>query len=189
MRVEINLLAWRAKARERRRRHFHFGLLLAGVIGIGSGASQAFVAQQQLSAQQQRNTHIEARLTELMRDTRLVSDYAAAAGRADERIEALSLLQNARGQTVELFSQLVGSHQEGVQYTRLARQEGLLSLTGVADDSRRVFAQLHSLAAALTLGVPVLSAMETEEPAPRQRFSLSIRQPFAKDVANSEVSQ
>ncbi|PAU75984.1 PilN domain-containing protein [Halomonas salipaludis] len=176
MTIEINLLAWRDRARERRSRRFHAALILVAAIGLGSGASMTFFYQQRLEVQQQRNAHVEAQAAQLERDIRSLSEYEAARAQMLEQIEVFGRLRVGRPQTVHVFNQLVESLEEGVHYTRLSRQGDSLHLRGLADSNRQVFDQLRALAAASALDVPVLSEVESEDGAARRRFSLSVNQ-------------
>lgn len=188
--IEINLLPWRAQVSERRRKRFYLFLALSAVLGLAAGGGASYHYQQQLSAQQQRNAHVRQQMTELDVAIRSIGEYEALREQMLERIEIFTRLQQGRALTVELYDQLAASLEEGVHYTRLARQGDTLRLVGLAEDNRQVSNQLRALAQAPVFDVPVLSEVENEADQGLRRFSLSVTQrtPGKPDSAASEES-
>lgn len=175
MTIEINLLPWRERVRERRSKRFYLALIVAAVVGVATGAGLTYYYQEQLVAQQQRNDHIRQQMARLDSDIRSISEYEEAHEQMTERIEVFTRLQHGRPQTVHVFNQLAESLEEGVHYTRLARQGDTLRLTGVAENNRQVSDQLRALARASALEVPVLSEVEADV-GQQRRFGLSVTQ-------------
>ncbi|MFC3284396.1 PilN domain-containing protein [Litchfieldella rifensis] len=176
MTIEINLLPWRERVRERRSKRFYLALMVAAVVGVAAGAGMIYHYQVQLVAQQQRNEHIRQQLARLDGDIRSISEYEGTHEQMMERIEIFTRLQRGRPQTVHVFNQLTESLEEGVHYTRLARQGDTLRLTGVAENNRQVSDQLRALARASAFEVPVLSEVEADAGQQQRRFSLSVTQ-------------
>ncbi|WP_458524813.1 PilN domain-containing protein [Onishia taeanensis] len=175
MGIEINLLPWRQAQRERRGKRFNLALGLMAVLGLGVGYAMTFYYDHQLAVQQQRNDHIRTALTRLERDIRTISEYETARDALLAKIDVFTELQQGRPQTVHVFNELASRLQEGVQYSRLARQEARLRLEGQAEDNYQVSNQLRALEASAVFGVPVLSEVEGTEQDQR-RFALSVAQ-------------
>lgn len=193
MTIEINLLPWREARRQRRSKRFYLALGLVALVGLGGGYAVTGYYAQQLTTQQQRHALIRQRTAELDRDIRTVSEYEARLETLERRIAVLQELQAERPQTVHVFNALTASLEEGVYYADLQRQGDRLRLTGVAEDNRRVSAQLRALEASPVLDVPVLSEVEAEEGA--RRFDLSVGQHMpgtandtGSDTGNKEVA-
>lgn len=189
MTIEINLLPWREARRQRRSKRFYLALGLVALVGLGGGYAVTGYYAQQLTTQQQRHALIRQRTAELDRDIRTVSEYEARLETLERRIAVLQELQAERPQTVHVFNALTASLEEGVYYADLQRQGDRLRLTGLAEDNRRVSAQLRALEASPVLDVPVLSEVEAEEGA--RRFDLSVGQHMpgtANDTGNKEVA-
>lgn len=145
MSIDINLLPWRNRMRERRRRRWRLALSVAVGIGLAAGMGAFGVHQDRLEAQRQRNAYIEAQLARLERDIQAADGPVAVHERMRDRAESLARLQASRSLTVEVFAHLAESLGEGVYYTHLSRQGDTLRLIGVAEDGRRLSAQLRSL--------------------------------------------
>lgn len=193
MTIEINLLPWREARRQRRSKRFYLALGLVALVGLGGGYAVTGYYAQQLTTQQQRHALIRQRTAELDRDIRTVSEYEARLETLERRIAVLQELQAERPQTVHVFNALTASLEEGVYYADLQRQGDRLRLTGLAEDNRRVSAQLRALEASPVLDVPVLSEVEAEEGA--RRFDLSVGQHMpgtasdtGSDTGNKEVA-
>ncbi|MCK2184604.1 PilN domain-containing protein [Halomonas getboli] len=190
MTIEINLLPWREAQRQRRSKRFYLALALVALIGLGGGYGMTWYYGQQLAAQQQRHTLIRERTAELDRDIRTVSQYESELETLKRRIEVLQALQARRPQTVYVFNALTSSLEDGVHYASLQRQGDRLRLGGMADDNRRVSAQLRALEASPVFDVPVLSEVEAEEG--ERRFDLSVDQHMPGDggeTGKKEVAQ
>ncbi|MEQ6918520.1 PilN domain-containing protein [Halomonas aquatica] len=175
MTIEINLLPWREEERARRTKRFALAMALSAVIGLGAGYGSILYLDQRLADQQQRHQLITARMTELDRDIRAVSQYEEQAASLKRQIEVFERLQVGRPQTVHVFNALVDSLEEGVYYSKLDRQGDQLRLSGLAEDNRRVSDQLRQLEASSVFDVPVLSQVESAANELRS-FNLSVNQ-------------
>lgn len=186
MTIEINLLPWREQARERRSKRFYLALAVSALAGLAAGGGASYHYQQQLAAQQQRSEHIRTEMRELDAAIRSIGEYEALREQMLERIEIFTRLQQGRALTVELFDQLAARLEEGVYYTRLARQGDTLRLTGLAENNRQVSDQLRALAEASVLEVPVLSEVEGDDEQRLRRFSLSVAQHGRSSVGSTQ---
>ncbi|MCE8042700.1 fimbrial assembly protein [Halomonas daqingensis] len=176
MSIEINLLPWREQQRARRSRRFYLALAAMAVLGGAGGLGMAHFYDMAVSAQQQRNAHVQARMQQLDGDIRSIREYEAIRERMIGQVQVFSDLQQGRSQTVRVFRDLTLSLVDGVHYTQLSRQGDQLRLSGRAESNHRVSEQMRSLAAAPSFSEPVLSEVEADGGGERRRFSLSVVQ-------------
>jgi len=176
MTIEINLLPWREEQRARRSKRFYVALGLAAVLGLGGGYGMTWHYEQSTSAQQQRNSLIQAQSRQLDSAIREISELEAIREQMLEQVRIFTELQVGRTQTVHVMRDLTASLVDGVHYVQLNRQGAALRLAGSAENNRQVSDQLRALAAAATFTEPVLSEVEAEGGGERRRFSLGMNQ-------------
>ncbi|GGX97287.1 pilus assembly protein PilN [Litchfieldella qijiaojingensis] len=177
MTIEINLLPWREHVRERHRKRFYLLLILTFAVGLTGGAGMAYHSHQQLTAQQQRNDHIQRQMVRLDDSILSIIEYEGMRDRMLARIGAFARLQHERAQTVRLFNHLAENLEQGVHYTRLSRQGDTVLLVGLVENNHQVSDQLRALAKTTVLEIPVLLEVESEAGQHLRRFSLSVAQP------------
>jgi type IV pilus assembly protein PilN len=176
MSISINLLPWRDAQRERRTHKFYAvvaGMLVLGVV-LGLLVSQFY--QLKLAAQQQRNASISDHIERLNTDIDGVSRYANDAERLGEQIAVFQALQSERTDTVQLFNDIADSVANGVIYQRLSKSGNRVSVTAVAGSERQVSEQLRRIAALPGLGVPSLSAVESDQDGTGRVFRFDVEQ-------------
>lgn len=176
MSITINLLPWREVQRERRTRQFYAvvaAMLLLGVV-LGLLVSQLY--QFKLAAQQQRNAVINDHIERLNADIEGVSRYQSDAERLVGQIAVFQALQAERAHTVQLFNDVADSVANGVVYQRLSKNGDSVSATAVAGNERQVSEQLRRIASLPGLGVPSLSAVESDPDSPGRVFRFDVEQ-------------
>ncbi|MCC5881316.1 MAG: PilN domain-containing protein [Halomonas sp.] len=175
MSIEINLLPWRESQRARRSRRFFLALACVAVIGVAGGLGMTHFYDMAVSAQQQRNAHVQQRMQQLDGDIRSIREYEAIRERMIGQVQVFSDLQQGRSQTVRVFRDLTLSLVDGVHYTQMSRQGDQLRLSGRAESNHRVSEQMRALGAVSAFSEPVLSEVEADG-GERRRFSLSVLQ-------------
>lgn len=193
MSMTINLLPWREAQRERRTRKFYAVVAGMLVLGVVLGLLISHFYQLKLAAQQQRNGYISDHIERLNADIDGVSRYASDAERLGEQIEVFLALQSERTDAVQLFNDVAESVANGVIYQRLAKTGNSVSVTALAGNERQVSDQLRRIAALPSLGVPSLSAVESEQNGSGRVFRFDVEQTTAtapqsmgQDIVNVE---
>ncbi|TVU90995.1 PilN domain-containing protein [Vreelandella titanicae] len=179
MSMNINLLPWREVQRERRTRKFYVIVAAMLALGVALGLLISQLYQFKLAAQQQRNAYISGHIERLNADIASVSRYASDAERLGEQIAVFQTLQSERADAVQLFNDVAESVANGVIYQRLAKNGGSVSVTAVAGSDRQVSEQLRRIAALPGLGVPSLSAVESEPNGSGRVFRFDVEQTAA----------
>ncbi|MBT2786705.1 MULTISPECIES: PilN domain-containing protein [unclassified Halomonas] len=179
MSININLLPWREAQRERRTRKFYLAVASMLVLGLVLGLLISQLYQLKLAAQQQRNAYISDHIERLNADIDGVSRYASDAERLGEQIAVFQSLQSERTDAVQLFNDVAASVANGVIYQRLAKNGNRVSVTAVADGERQVSEQLRRITALPSLGVPALSAVESDQNGLGRVFRFDVEQTTA----------
>ncbi|OBX34508.1 fimbrial assembly protein (PilN) [Halomonas elongata] len=164
MSAEINLLPWRDERRERRRRRWRVMLLGALLFGVAAGYGLERYHAAGLEAQQRRHALIARHVEALRPDVQAVECRQVRVADLERRLAELKERLEQRGEVLALFNGLAATRMEGVRYSSLVQREGLLVLTGSADNHRRIAAQLRALEAS-----PVFAAPSLSEVAPLSR--------------------
>lgn len=184
MSITINLLPWREAQRERRTRKFYVVVVGMLILGVVLGLLVAHYYQLKLAAQQQRNAYISDHIERLNADIDGVSRYVTDAERLGEQIALFQALQSEQADTVQLFNDVANSVADGVIYQRLAKNAGSVSVTAVAESERQVSEQLRRIAALPGLGVPSLSAVESDQNSTGRLFQFDVEQVAAATAAD-----
>ena len=176
MSMNINLLPWREAQRERRTRKFY--VVVAGmlVVGVALGLLISHFYQLKLAAQQQRNAYVSDHIERLNGEIEGVSRYTSDAERLGEQIAVFQALQSEQADTVQLLNDIANSVANGVVYQRLSKNGERVSVTAVAGSERQVSEQLRRIAALPGLGVPSLSAVESEQDGTGRVFRFDVEQ-------------
>lgn len=176
MSMTINLLPWREAQREQRTRKFY--IIVAGmlVLGVVLGLLVSHYYQLKLAAQQQRNAYISDHIERLNADIEGVSRYATDAERLGEQIAVFQALKTEQTETVQLFNDVANSVANGVIYQRLSKNGSRVSVTAVAGSERQISEQLRRVAALPGLGVPSLSAVESDQNSTGRLFRFEVEQ-------------
>jgi type IV pilus assembly protein PilN len=144
--ILINLLPHREEARKRRKEAFYVSLGIAALVG-GVVCGLIYAAYQaQISAQNDKNTFLQAEIKKLENEIKEVSTLQAEIAALRARQGAVESLQADRNLPVYLLTELVQQLPDGV-YVSLMKQENVtLSLLGTAQSQERVSELLRNLA-------------------------------------------
>ncbi|WP_281662380.1 PilN domain-containing protein [Halomonas sp. Alg239-R46] len=166
------------------------------ILGVALGLLISHYYQLKLAAQQQRNAYVSDHIERLSADIAGVSRYASDAERLGEQIAVFQTLQSEQADTVQLLNDVANSVANGVIYQRLAKNGAQVSVTAVAGSERQVSEQLRRIAALPGLGVPSLSAVESEQNGAGRVFrfdveqtTVAVPQGVAKDVEEQDVAE
>lgn len=174
--MNINLLPWREAQRERRTRKFYVAVAGMLVVGVALGLLISHYYQLKLAAQQQRNAYVSNHIERLNSEIEGVSRYTRDAERLGEQIAVFQALQSEQADTVQLLNDIANSVANGVIYQRLSKNGERVSVTAVAGSERQVSEQLRRIAALPGLGVPSLSAVESEQDGTGRVFRFDVEQ-------------
>lgn len=176
MSITINLLPWREAQREQRTRKFYAVVAGMMVLGVVLGLLISHYYQLKLAAQEQRNAYVLDHIERLDADIDGVSRYASDAESLGEQIAVFQALKAEQTDTVQLFNDIANSVANGVVYQRLAKSDNSVSVTAVAGSERQVSEQLRRIEALPSLGVPSLSAVESEQNGAGRVFRFDVEQ-------------
>lgn len=144
--ILINLLPHREEARKRRKEAFMVSMGIAALMG-GAICGLVYVAYQtQISAQNDRNSFLQAEITKLENEIKEVSTLQAEIAALRARQQAVESLQADRNMPVYLLTELVKQLPDGVYVSSMKQDNVTLSLLGTAQSQERVSELLRNLA-------------------------------------------
>jgi type IV pilus assembly protein PilN len=144
--ILINLLPHREAARKRRKEAFFVSLGIAALIG-GVICGVVYVGYQaQISAQNDKNTFLQAEIKKLENEIKEVSTLQAEIASLRARQQAVESLQADRNMPVYLLIELVKQLPDGVYVSSMRQDNVTLSLLGTAQSQERVSEFLRNLA-------------------------------------------
>lgn len=136
--ILVNLLPHREERRRQRKRAFFAGLgacALGGLVIVGLWYT---VLQQMTSAQQVRNTFLQAEIARLDTQIKDIATLRSEIEALKARQMAVEDLQTDRNTPVYLLDELVKQTPEGVYLTSIKQTGQVVAVTGVAQTNERV---------------------------------------------------
>ena len=144
--ILINLLPHREAARKRRKEAFFVSLGIAAILG-GVICGLIYVTYQaRISAQDSKNTFLQAEIKKLENEIKEVSTLQAEIASLRARQQAVESLQADRNMPVYLLTELVKQLPDGVYVSSMKQDNVTLSLLGTAQSQERVSELLRNLA-------------------------------------------
>ena len=136
--ILINLLPHREEKRRQRQRAFFAGLVACAVAGVVIVGLWYSVLQQMSSAQQSRNTFLQAEIARLDTQIKDIATLRSEIEALKARQKAVEDLQTDRNTPVYLLNELVKQAPEGVYLTSIKQNAQVVAVTGVAQTNERV---------------------------------------------------
>ncbi|MCE2915310.1 MAG: PilN domain-containing protein [Rubrivivax sp.] len=144
--ILINLLPHREEKRRQRKQTFFVGLGLAAAAGGALVGLWYTVLQQMTSAQQQRNSFVQAEITKLDAQIKDIANLRAEIDALKARQKSVEDLQTDRNMPVYLLDELVRQTPEGVYLTSIKQAGQQVTVSGVAQTNERVSEMLRNTA-------------------------------------------
>ncbi|NJS35609.1 MAG: fimbrial protein [Brachymonas sp.] len=143
--ILINLLPHREEARKRRKEAFFVSLGIAALLGgVICGVVYASY-QARISAQNDKNTFLQAEIKKLENEIKEVSSLQAEIAALRARQQAVESLQADRNMPVYILTELVKQLPDGVYVSSMKQQNVTLNLLGTAQSQERVSEFLRNL--------------------------------------------
>ena len=136
--ILVNLLPHREERRRQRKRAFFAGLAAFAMAGVAVVGLWFTVLQQMTSAQQARNTFLQAEIARLDTQIKDIANLRAEIEALKARQKAVEDLQTDRNTPVHLLDELVKQTPEGVYLTSIKQTGQVVAVTGVAQTNERV---------------------------------------------------
>jgi type IV pilus assembly protein PilN len=136
--ILVNLLPHREERRRQRKRAFFAGLAAFAAAGVAVVGLWFTVLQQMTSAQQARNTFLQAEIARLDTQIKDIANLRSEIEALKARQKAVEDLQTDRNTPVYLLDELVKQTPEGVYLTSIKQAGQVVAVTGVAQTNERV---------------------------------------------------
>lgn len=175
--VRINLLPHRQIRRAERQRQFNLMLALTAVAGAAIVFLGTTILDSKLSAQQERNSRLEAASANLEKQITEIKELRNQIRNVLERKQIVENLQVNRSQSVMMLDEISRQMPEGM-YLRVLKQQGSgILLEGVADTNARVATLVRNLSGSDWLQTPNLLEIKsiTTNGVKQNNFTLSVQ--------------
>jgi type IV pilus assembly protein PilN len=136
--ILVNLLPHREERRRQRKQAFFLGLAAFALVGLAVVGLWYGVLQQMTSAQQARNTFLQAEIARLDTQIKDIATLRSDIEALKARQKAVEDLQTDRNTPVYLLDELVKQTPEGVYLTSIKQTGQVVAVTGVAQTNERV---------------------------------------------------
>ena len=145
--ILINLLPHREAARKARRDAFRATLAVSALIGVLLAAVVYLWYQNQISAQQGRNSFLQGQIQVLDNQIKEIASIEQQIAALTARQKAVEDLQADRNLPVHLLNEIVKQVPDGVYLTSLRQEDDqTVTLQGVAQSNERISELLRNLA-------------------------------------------
>lgn len=169
--IRINLLDWRAAARERKRKRFLTLLVFAALASvIAVWVLPMLYYNHLIDAQESRNQYLENQIKTADRQLVEIKSLQKTRKNLITRMRIIEQLQQSRSGIVHYFDQLVSTLPNGVYLRNLVQKDNTTTLDGVAESNARVSDYMVNLDDADWFADPRLIVIESSENGP-QRFA------------------
>lgn len=175
--ARINLLDWRAAAREAKRKRF-LTLLSASALAsvVVVGIIPMLYYNGLIDAQQARNGYLEQQIATADKQIIEIRELQKTRENLINRMRIIEQLQQSRSSIVHYFDELVSTLPPGVYLTGLTQQEQTTTLDGVAESNARVSDYMVNLDDSPWFADPRLIVIKSSENGPRRfaDFTLTV---------------
>jgi type IV pilus assembly protein PilN len=131
--ANIDLRPWREERRKERQKNFILMLVLIVVAAGAAGWSWDQQVASQIAFQNQRNTFLERRISDLDQKIAEIQSLREQREKLVERMEVIQSLQGDRPIIVHVFDAMVKATPEGVYFNTMTSQGTTINITGNAD--------------------------------------------------------
>lgn len=143
--TQINLLAWRDRARSKNNQRFAMQLTLSAAVGFVVVLALSSLASYRLDSQLARNQYVASQVEALNLEVTELNNLRQLKQRQLERIAVIRSLQMQRNDLVALFNELALAVPEGMYLSDVNAAAGRLTLRGYASSNDAISTFLRDL--------------------------------------------
>lgn len=175
--IRINLLDWRAAAREQKRKRF-LTLLVAAALGsvLLVGVLPMLYYNHLIEQQQTRNRYLQSQIATADKQLVEIRSLQKTRDSLINRMRIIEQLQQSRSSIVHYFDQLVATLPKGVYLTGLTQKGNTTTLDGVAQSNARVSDYMVNLDDSAWFADPRLIVIKSSDNGPARfaDFTLTV---------------
>src|SRR5210317_1485297 len=157
--ARIHLLPWREERRAERKKEFLTALALVALLAVLVVIAVDQVINGAINYQNRRNAYLQQNIAELDAKVAEIRDLQRKRTELLDRMRVIQELQGNRPIIVRIMDQLVRTVPDGVYYTSLNSQDGVISIRGVAESNNRVSSLMRNLDASAWFSSPNLDSV------------------------------
>nr|WP_250207794.1 PilN domain-containing protein [Curvibacter sp. CHRR-16] len=135
----------REAAKKRRKESFNIAILVAAMAGGVFAGLIHLMYQGAIDAQESDNTLLTNEIQKLDQQIKEIADIESEIAALKARKQAVEDLQADRNMPVHLLTELVKQLPDGIYITKLAQQDRVITINGVAQSNERVSELLRNL--------------------------------------------
>lgn len=143
--TQINLLAWRDRARSKNNQRFAMQLTLSAAVGFVVVLALSSLASYRLDSQLARNQYVASQVEALNLEVTELNNLRQLKQRQLERIAVFHSLQMQRNDLVALFNELALAVPDGMYLSDVNAAAGRLTLRGYASSNDAISTFLRDL--------------------------------------------
>jgi type IV pilus assembly protein PilN len=143
--ARINLLPWREEYRQEKKKEFLTQLGAVGVLAVIVAFGWIRYVDGSIENQNQRNQVLQSEIAVLDKRVQEINELKKKRQQLIARMKVIQDLQGTRPTIVRYFDEIVRAVPDGLFFTNLTRQGGVVSVRGVTESSNRVSSFMRNL--------------------------------------------
>ncbi|WP_328184524.1 PilN domain-containing protein [Marinobacter sp. OP 3.4] len=161
--AKINLRPWREELRAEKQKQFVTMLLGAAIVAAGLAFLWKTDMDNRIAYQESRNDYIEAASRKLDSQIKEIEELRKRREELLARMEVIQDLQGKRPVIVRVFDELVRTLPDGLFYTDLTKEEGRLTIAGMAESNSRISSLMRNFESSDWFSNPNLTSVAAAE--------------------------
>jgi type IV pilus assembly protein PilN len=161
--TRINLLPWRAQARQERQQEFVNVLVVGLVVALIVLGLVYFTINQMIDNQKSRNQYLSQQIVLLDKKIKEIKNLQQQRKELVARMNVIEKLQADRNNSVQIFDELVHIIPDAIYLGQISKQGDLIMVTGVADSNATVSRFMHNIELSRWLANPTLKEVVTKQ--------------------------
>lgn len=173
--IRVNLLDWRAAAREAKRKRFLTQLVAAALATVlVVGILPVLYYNHRIASQQTRNQYLQDQIHAADIELKEIRSLKKTREDLVNRMNVIAELQRSRSAIVHYFDQLVATVPNGLYLTGLKQKGNTTTLDGVAESNARVSEYMTNLDNSPWFTNPRLVVIKRDDRGPSRRAEFTL---------------
>lgn len=158
--IRLNLLPWREAQKERNQKRFIIAICLTAAISACLSYSVVYLHNLDLDNHVKRNDILKSEIVVLDKRIAEIDKLEDQKVRLLDRVSVIKQLQDSRPDVVRIFNVIANQVPEGVYLLNVSRENGVMTVNGVAESNARISVFMRNLDATQGLSESQLSIVE-----------------------------
>ncbi|MFQ3200330.1 MAG: type IV pilus assembly protein PilN [Zhongshania sp.] len=182
----INLLPWREDRRQLIKTQFFLVLGGSALLAVLLVVLAMSIVNSAITHQNSRNVYLTAQINKINKEVAEIKNLEARRQQLLDRMTIIQDLQGTRPLIVRVFDEMVRTLPDGLFYTSVSRQDGLIDVQGIAESNNRVSSLMRSLDASPWFADPNLTAVSAASAYGEQASSFKLSYKISAPAPDDE---